>query len=409
MRILLLNQYALPRGAPGITRHGDLGAELARRGHEVTVVASPFNYLTRKGVEGERRHELHSGVRFAWLDTGTYRRNDRNRIRSMVRYLLAATSLGMRTSLRPDVVIASSPHLFTGLAGALIAARHRAPFVFEVRDFWPSVLVDLGAVRAGLFTHRSLERLERWLYRRSRLVVFVPPFGRKRLIELGLDHVPSVHIPNAAVRASRQQAVPESLVRMLTEVGGRCVLMYMGAHGVANDLGILVDALDRLRADCTDVYENLAVVLVGDGGEKPALERRIESSGHRWIRTHPPIEKVAVPTALEAADLLLVNVAAATAHTYGLSPNKLFDYLLAARPVLISSHVATIVDEADAGIRYEPGDPGALAGAIADLVRCAPARRVEMGQRGRSLIESDYSLESVATRLERALGSVVHQ
>jgi len=406
VRILLLNQYALPRGAPGITRHGDLGAELAARGHEVTVVASRFNYLTRHASTGEPRNEIHSGVRFAWLETGTYARNDRNRVRSMVRYVLAATSMGIRTSPPPDVVIASSPHLFTGIAGILVAARHRVPFVLEVRDFWPSVLVDLGAVRSGSFTHRSLERLERWLYRRSRLVVFVPPFGRERLIELGLDRVPSVHIPNSAERPSNLQAVPDSLAQILTELRGRCMLMYMGAHGVANALGIVVDAFDRLRAEVADVYEEVAVVFVGDGSEKLALERRIHDSGHERIRTHPPIEKSAVPSALEAADMLLVNVAAAAAH-YGLSPNKLFDYLLAARPVLISSSVATIVDEAGAGIRYEPGDPDALARSIAAMVRCTPAKRLEMGQRGRSLVASKYSVESVATRLEQALSSVV--
>src|SRR5262245_3409292 len=75
MHLLIVNQYGLPTGTPGITRHGDLGAELARRGHEVTVIASRFNYLTRSN-SGGRSIEDHGGVRFRWLDTGSYRGND---------------------------------------------------------------------------------------------------------------------------------------------------------------------------------------------------------------------------------------------------------------------------------------------------------------------------------------------
>jgi len=408
LRLLILNQYALPRGAAGITRHGDLGARLAARGHEVRILASRFNYLSRlaRSVSESPDEEVLSGVSFKWLDTGTYTGNDRKRVRSMAAYVLRSVSVGMRQTSRPNVVVASTPHLFTGIAGVLIAWRHRAPFVLEVRDLWPSILVDLGAVRRGSVTHRLLELLERWLYRRATLVIFVPPDGQRRLVELGLDDVESVHIPNAADLQGGSDPVPPSLQACMDELRGRHVLIYAGAHGVANDLGTIIDALDELKSRSPGVYAKTGVLFIGDGGEKRALSERVAASGHQGIRMHPPIPRAALGSAFQAADGLIVSVAAATAHSYGLSPNKLFDYMAAARPVLISSHVPTIVDEAMAGFRYEPGDARALAGCIEALLDAGAPERAAMGARGRALVERDYDLGTVATRLERALADV---
>lgn len=410
VRLLILNQYALPRGAPGITRHGDLGAALAASGHDITIVASRFNYLTRRAdgpardSSGPSRTEVHSGVTFKWLNTGSYRRNDRSRIRSMLAYTAQAVIVGITQRERPDIVLASSPHLLTGVAGSVIAWRYRVPLVFEVRDLWPSILVDLGAISRGGIVHRALERLERWLYRRARLVIFVPPDGSRRLSDLGLARDKAVHVPNGTeVTPHVDLPVPASLHEILRAVAGRFVLMYAGAHGVANDLGTVVRALDDLRRTSNSLYERVAVVLIGDGSEKVLLERQIEEAGHRSIYLHPPIAKGLVSTALRHADALLVSVAPGIAHSYGLSPNKLFDYMAAGRPVLTSSHVPTIADQSGAGLRYEPGDPRDLARSIAVLVELSAAERAAMGARGRRTVERDYSVRAVAAKLERHL------
>ena len=95
MHVLIVNQYALPCGESGITRHGDLGAELVRRGHKVTIIASRFNYLTRQ-VHGHAARTLESGVEFRWIDAGSYMSNDARRVRSMVVFSLRALLAGVR-------------------------------------------------------------------------------------------------------------------------------------------------------------------------------------------------------------------------------------------------------------------------------------------------------------------------
>jgi glycosyltransferase involved in cell wall biosynthesis len=410
MHLVIINQYGLPAGASGITRHGDLGAELVRLGHEVTVIASRFNYLTR-GPEGstESATTTHDGVRFIWLETGSYRGNDRQRLRSMVSYTVRATWAALRLRPRPDVVLASSPHLLVGPAGLIVARRFRIPWLFEVRDLWPSALVDLGALRAGSLVHRGLELLERLCYRAADRIVIVPPHADRRVRELGTDPAKCVAIPNAAALGgeTRAEPLPASLEAVLASAHDRAVLMYAGAQGVSNGLELVIAALDLLREEDRPTYDRLAVVLIGDGGQHDELVAAAADRHHDYLFFHPPIAKAAVPAALERATLLLVSFADAAVYDYGLSPNKLFDYLAAGRPVLLASRLDdTPVAEADAGRTYDPGSARSLAEGIAALLACSPDDRAAMGARGRALVEERYTIEVTGRRLGELLRSL---
>jgi glycosyltransferase involved in cell wall biosynthesis len=109
---------------------------------------------------------------------------------------------------------------------------------------------------------------------------------------------------------------------------------------------------------------------------------------------------------LRSADACLMQAGASDYFKYGLSPNKLFDYFAAGKPVLISSAYPTIVDEADAGIRFAPGDPAALADAIVRMMELTPEARERMGERGRQLVETRYSISRIADQYEDLLKQV---
>ena len=409
MRVLILNQYALPAGEAGITRHGDIGAELVRRGHEVTVIASDYDYFrrrpTRHAKAGGTRHQ---GVQFLWLPTGAYVRNDRRRMVSMVRYAMSATWAGWRARQAPDVVIGSSPQPLAALAADVVARLRRVPWIFEARDIWPSALVDLKAIARNGRTHRSLELLERYLYGRATAVVSVPPRGSLRLEELGLDPAKCVHIPNGATTLLGEPgAIPETLDRLLEQDTGRFVLVYAGAIGVPHGFDTVVEAVSLLKETDADTYERLSVLIVGDGVAAASLRRAAAKRGLDHLHMHPAIAKPAVRSLLQRADACLMQAAASDHFKYGLSPNKLFDYFAAAKPVLISSAHPTLVEEANAGIRYMPGDPAALARAIEQITSISGAERSAMGERGRSLVETEYSIQAITDRYEALLRQVV--
>jgi len=408
MRLLIVNQYGLPAGRPGITRHGDLGAQLVTLGHEVTVLASRFNYLTRESESGSAV-ERHSGVTFRWLDTGTYARNDARRVRSMLDFTLRASWHGMRLRHRPDVVLASSPHLLTGLAGIAIARRYRVPLLFEVRDLWPSVLVDLGAVREGSAAHRALLLVERLCYAQAERIITVPPHADRRVAEVGGDPRKCVHLPNATTLHGVEAApLPGSMLEMFERIGERDILMYAGAQGVANGLDTLLQALVRLRATDRPAYDRLALVLIGGGGEHDRLVEMAGALELGNVHFHAPIDKAAIPTALARADFLLVSVADSSVYQYGMSPNKLFDYMWAARPVLLSSRLTdTPMNEAGAGRCFTPGSVESLATELRALIAMPLDERRSMGERGRRLVEERYTIAATGARLDALLRDVV--
>lgn len=408
MRVLIVNQYGLPAGWPGITRHGDLGAALVEKGHEVTVLASRFNYLTRSQSSGGPVVERHAGVVFRWLETGAYSGNDSRRIRSMINFTVRATLAGMRMKRRPDVVLASSPHLLSGLAGMAIARRFGIPFVFEVRDLWPSVLVDLGALRRGSLAHRVLLFVERLCYRTADRIITVPPHADRRIREVGEDAGKAVHIPNAtSLSRGPQIEAPASLRALLEGVRGRHVLLYAGAQGVSNGLDTLLSAIDLIRRTNRSAFDSLAVVLIGDGGEHDALvaaARRLELTN---LYFHPPVDKAVMPSILACADSLLVSFADAPVYDYGLSPNKLFDYLASGRPVLLASRLSdTPVHEADAGRSFIPGSAESLAAEILSLLAMPQEQRAAMGERGKALVQERYTIAATAGQLSALLQDV---
>ena len=408
MHVLVINQYALPAGSAGITRHADIGGELVRRGHDVTVVASDYDYLRRRSGGSRQPSEITaSGVRFLWFQTGSYSANDRSRVRSILRFTWKASWAAARLRPRPDVIIASSPHPLAGLAAGIASVTRRIPWVFEARDIWPAALVDLGAIRSGSLTHRGLEMVERFAYGSSRRVVFVPPHGERRLSELGMNARKAVHIPNGTNLTTDARPVPATLQKLLDRARGKFVLAYTGAMGVPNGMDTAIDGMERLRARDPAASDAAALLMIGGGVYRDTLIQQARERGLENVLFHQPIEKAAIGPVLAQADACLMQTSASAHFHYGLSPNKLFDYLAAARPILISADEPTIVDEVDAGIRYPPGDSEAFADAVLRLMRTPPAEREAMGQRGRELAQTRYSITAIADQYEHLLEEVI--
>jgi glycosyltransferase involved in cell wall biosynthesis len=308
------------------------------------------------------------------------------------------------------VIIGSSPHLLTPLAAASAARLLGRPWVFEVRDFWPSSLVDLGALRAGSRAHRALEALERRLYRRADAIVSVPPVGQERLAEVGVTPREFAHIPNSTDSERTSSApLPPTLIEAFRDLGERLVIVYAGALGVAQDLPVVLDGVAELRTNDPEVYERVGFLFVGDGVDRGAAESRAQELGLHSVRFHGPVDKAVVSTVLERADACLLTLASADVFKYGLSPNKLFDYFAAGKPVLIAADHPTIVDESDAGIRYRAADPAAFAKAVAQMAQLPPDRRAAMGKRGRELVRTRYSVSAVTDQYEELLQRVVAQ
>jgi glycosyltransferase involved in cell wall biosynthesis len=323
------------------------------------------------------------------------------RLASFTAFTVAATVAGA-LERKPDVVFASSTPLTIGIAGLATARLKRVPFVFEVRDLWPAVPVQLGALKSPPAV-RSAEWLERRLYAGAERIVVLSEGAQQDLERRGIPSEKLSLIPNAADLDVFRPGVVDEQFRARNGLEATSS-PSPGAMGRANGLDQLVDAADALqrRGD-----ERVAIVALGDGGARPRLEERARDLGLDNLRFLPPVPKEELAGIVGAADVTLTIFAPYPVLETN-SPNKFFDSLAAGKPAVVNldGWVRRLVEENDAGAWVPAGDPETLAWALSALAG-DQARVQRMGRNARDLAEREFSRDLMAERLERTLEEAV--
>ncbi len=407
-RVWIINHYAVAPDRPAAagSRHFDMARRLVARGHAVTVFAAGVDHLTgreeRVGPGRLYRTEWFDGVRFIWLRTFPYRGNTWRRSLNMLTYVAAFLVVQTRSG-RPDVVVGSTVHPFAAFGAWMVAKLRRSRFVLEIRDLWPQTLVDLGAMRLGSPGERLLRHLEAFLVRRATVVITLLPGMRNYLAEQGLPAGHVIYIPNGVDLATfgtawpAETAAPASLHRSLEAIrrmkgDGRFVLGYTGTFGRVNGL----DAIIRAAAIAEERAPGLVgLILVGDGPEREKLERQANAAPA--VAFGPAIPKRFVPYILGALDGTVVHATATPVYRYGISFNKLFEYMAAGRPVVFACESAyDPVAETRAGVTVKPDDPERIADAFLQLACSTEEDRTAMGEAGRRYVAERHDIERLA-------------
>jgi glycosyltransferase involved in cell wall biosynthesis len=394
MHILLIHQAFAALDEPGGTRHHELARYLAAAGHRVTVIASPVSYLT--GAAGPAKTDPpDAGIIF--LRPYTYpawHRSFFHRVISFLSFMLSSffTGLGVKNV---DIVWGTSPPIFQGGTAWALARLKGARFLFEVRDLWPAFAVGVGVLRRPWMI-RLAEWFEGFLYHRADQVVINSPGFREHVRQRGARQVALV--PNGADPEMFAPAADGAAFRRRHHLTGKTVILYAGAHGMSNDLGIVLQAAGLL-AD----RPGLAIVLLGDGKEKPGLIAQAQAMRLDNVHFLDSIPKMEMPEALAAADACLAILKPIPLYRT-VYPNKVFDYMAAGRAVILAIEgvIQQVLEDAQAGLAVPPGDPQALAQAIRRLADDPPARR-RYGQNGRRYVEMHFNRAALAGQLENIL------
>lgn len=406
--VYVVNQYVVPPDQPGGSRHLDLGRHLAERGHSVCLVASDLGVSTRTYARRRRPSDLRriredvGPVQVTWLPAGSYSGNDWRRVASMTGFSLGVLTHLLRARVRrgATVFVGSSPHLFAALATWAAARLRRVPFVFEVRDLWPESYIGIRG-RDGGIQVRVMRAVADHLYARADRIVALAEPVREELVGRGLAPDRIVTIPNG-VDLSREDASDAA-----TPLGtpGRFTFVYAGAHGAANGLDTVVRAC-RLLVDRG--REDLAVALVGDGTEKAALRELADELATTNLTFRDSVPHQEIRGLLATADAGLMVLAPVALFAYGVSPNKLFEYLGADLRIVnnVPGHVARIVAEADAGLTAAAGDPGALADAMEQLAAVVGAEPHRF-RSGRDYVARTHDRSLLAGRLADVLQQAI--
>ncbi len=404
MRLWIVNHYAYAPNHFAGTRHYSLARHLIRRGHDVTVISTSFFHKAcqeTRLAEGETyKRESIDGVPFHWLRTPPYRGNTLGRLWNMAVFAGRVwREQGLAHEPRPDAIIGSSPDLLAAWAAERLARRFGVPFVLEIRDLWPETLVSLGRVSRMHPLVLWMSRIERGLYRRADRILSLLPGAAEFIAAHGGTREKTVWLPNGI----DLEWIPEPTP---IEEKSTFTVMFAGAHGPANGLDLVLDAAEILQKN--PAPQPIRIQLVGDGREKPRLMQKAQTAGLTNVEFVAPVPKQQVYEKLQQADAFLMVLENSPVFQWGISPNKLWDYMACARPVIFSvSTPYNPVEEAGAGATAIPGDPRSLAESIRTLAAQPLAVRREMGQRAREHVLRHHSFENLAFTLEGVLHELI--
>ena len=398
MRILCLTQYFNLPDQAGASRHYQFARAWAEAGHEVELLTGNVNYKTGRSIPcapgrsySIEDHPEGFRVRRLWCFS-RFRGSFRKRLLFFGSFAANAAWVGA-FARRPDVVFASSTPLTVGIPGTLLARRFRVPFVFELRDLWPEAAVAAGVLRSAAWEART-RRLARDLYHRSDHLIAVTEGIRDGILSYGVPEDRVTLVPNGVDHWMEPERFREQ--NPLGDFDDRFVCLYVGAHGIWNDLGTLLDAAEALRDDAS-----VAFVFIGDGDHRAVLEERVRQAGLPNVHFLGALPKQEAFAAVCHADLGLI-AASAHEHNRQTLPNKIFDYMAAGIPVMVAAgegEMAELLRRSGGGWTTPPGDGRALAAEIHRVRELPPAERKAVGARGRGHVQEHYWRPRQAARV----------
>ena len=385
MHVLLNHQGFASPSEPGGTRHFELARKAVEQGHQFTVVASDISYITASRGNTVKAYQMIEGIRV--LRAFTYRTLHGSFVGRLFSFIsFAATSI--LTALRAgdiDLVMGTSPPIFQAASAWIVASLRRRPLLLEIRDLWPEFAIDMGILKNPLLIRLS-RWLERFLYRRATYLMVNSPAYVDYLVEKGVPPSKITFLPNGVDPQMFDPAANGNGLRHEVNLEGKFVVMYAGAIGPANDLGVLLDAARELRQET-----RIRFLILGDGKERKRLQAESEAQQLDNVIFVGARPKQEMPYYLASADacVAILQDIRMFRMTY---PNKVFDYMAAGRPVLlaIDGVIREVVEAARAGIYVPPGNPKALAEAVLYLAGSTEQREA-MSKQGRSYVEKHFN------------------
>jgi glycosyltransferase involved in cell wall biosynthesis len=385
--IWIVNQYA---GTPyhGMTFRTYYLAKNFIKKYEVNVFSASFSHVMSTPPDvSKNTSETIDGIIYHWIKVFKYAKSKSiNRVLSMFLFLFKLFFFSTEKLNKPDVIIVSSISPFPIWKAYLWSRKYKAKLIFEVRDIWPLSLIELGGFKKSNPFVWILQKTENFAYKNSDYVVSVLPFAFDHMKNHHLDLDRFRYIPNGI---EIKKAVNKPVENTIFKVG------YAGTIGIANALDYLMQASLILQ------NENIEFHLLGGGPEKNRLMQYVESHALDKVIFHDSVSKDEVPLFLEKMDVLFIGWHNSSLYRFGISANKIFDYLHASKPIINSSGAKNkIIKDAKAGFSVEPENPKAIAEAIIKLSNLTLEERKKLGRNGREYVEKHHSYEKLAQQYE---------
>jgi glycosyltransferase involved in cell wall biosynthesis len=399
-----------------------LAREWVKLGHKVTIIAANFSHIRSQNIaipdNKNYLHEQINGIDYIWCRTPPYPENGIKRViniftfiyrvKKLIPYFISwYKHLGNYAFDKPDIVIASSTYPLDVKVAYKIAKEAGAKFIYEVHDLWPLTPIELG----GMSKHHPfiylMQRAENFGYKYADKVVSLLPKALDYMQEHGMHLDKFVYIPNGVSIfdvQNNQSMIPQAHIDKIEQIRQKYQFLigYSGGMGESNALEYLISAaakISKIPQIKRQASQRVAFILVGNGACKEALIKRVHDENIDNVFFLPAIVKTAVPDFLSRMDALYIGWHKLSIYRFGICPNKLFDYMLSAKPVIHSVTAGNdLVQEALCGITVNAEDVDAITEAIKQISAMSKDKLKELGDNGQKYVVANHDYANLAQK-----------
>ena len=401
MHILFLSHYFPPEVNAPATRTYEHCKAWVKLGHKVTVVSCVPHHPMGKAYPGYKNKvyqvENKDGIRSIKILTYiTANEGFFKRTLNYVFYMMMAISVAPFLP-KADIVISTSPQFFNGLAGYFVSRLKRAAWVLEIRDLWPESILAVGAV-TNKRVIKVLEGIERFVYRKADHIVSVTHAFKDHISKNGALEEDISVIRNGVDLSFFEDAPSDVEFAKHIGVEDKFVASYVGTHGMAHGLDLIIEAADRLRD-----HPNIMFVMAGDGSERKRLEQELIDRQLSNVRILGQLPKADMPKLWSVSDVSLVLLRKLDLFLTVI-PSKIFESMAMKKPIIlgVQGESQGIVEEAGAGICIEPENVEQLVESILQLSNSQDICE-QFGRQGAVHVKANFDRSKLAATYERLL------
>ena len=418
-KIWLWNHYATDMYKNKGGRHYWFAENLIKEEYDATVFCANTYHNKSEFIDtGKKKYatDVLNGIPFVFVKTTTALGNGLDRVKNMGLFywnLFSVAKAYAKDHGKPDVIIASSVHPLTMVAGIQIAKKMNVPCICEIRDLWPEAIFSFNKARENSLLGKILVAGEHWIYKKADALIFTKEGDTDYIKEKKWDtgqsgdiNLDKAHYINNGVDVEAfNKSINEKVIEDEDLESGKFNVVYVGAIRPVNNVGNILDTAKLLKDD-----KEIQFLIYGDGNQKEMLEKRVAEEGLDNVKMKGFVNKQFIPYILSKSSLNILNYS----HTQynwarGNSSNKLFEYMASGKPIISTVKMGySIIEKYKCGIELENSSPEELAKAIVDIKNMSEEEYKKIGSNAKKGAE-DFDFKILTSKLINVINRVMEE
>ena len=384
--IWIINQYC------GSIFHGMnfrswyFAKELKKKGHCPHIISASFSHLLFKfpATNGKFTFENVEDIPFTWVKVAKYSGSQSiGRVLVMIQFMINLIFLPKKKLQKPDVIIVSSLSPLPIVSAYFWSKKYKAKLLFEVRDIWPLSLIEIGGFSKLNPLVLFFGWFEKFAYKRADKVISVLPNAKPHMESRGMNKDKFIHIPNGfnMEEMKKSKDLDKSIADLIPK--NKFIVGYTGSLGASNAMEYLIKASNYLENN-----ENIHFLIFGKGQHLEKLKNNAKNN----VSFLGEIDKSQIQSAISFFDVCYIGWHNHSLYRFGISPNKIFDYMYSGKPIIHSVNTSNdIVQIAEAGISLEPENPREITNKIIEISKMENEILKKWGENGKKYVKENHT------------------